>query len=131
MRYNVVGGWGALTVNADGVVRLWRALDREVAGGDVGVAKVIAVDTGDPPLTSTATLTITVTDVNDCPPRLLPPTLLHVTEGKSATRLGILRATDDDVWALGHGPPFTLSLAPSNPPYLFQILALKYNSSKQ
>ncbi|XP_068219630.1 putative neural-cadherin 2 [Palaemon carinicauda] len=130
VRYSIVGGWDALKVNDDGVVRLWRALDREMAGGDVGVAKVIAVDDGIPPLSSTATLTITVTDVNDCPPRLLPPTLLHVTEGRPTTRLGLLRATDDDVWALGHGPPFFFSLPPSNPAAVFHMLALKYNSSE-
>ncbi|KAK8754583.1 hypothetical protein OTU49_016757, partial [Cherax quadricarinatus] len=124
----VVGGWGAVTVDADGGVRLWRALDREAPGGEVGVARVVAVDEGRPSLSSTATLTITLTDVNDCPPRLLPPTVLHVREGAPASLLGILTATDDDVWALGHGPPFTFTLAPSNPAHVFNIISINYQA---
>nr|XP_045603729.1 putative neural-cadherin 2 isoform X2 [Procambarus clarkii]XP_045603730.1 putative neural-cadherin 2 isoform X2 [Procambarus clarkii] len=122
VEYRVVGGWGVVTVDGVGGVRLWRALDRESPGGEVGVARVVAVDDGRPSLSSTATLTITLTDVNDCPPRLLPPTVLHVTEGAPASLLGILTATDDDVWALGHGPPFTFTLAPSNPAHVLNIL---------
>ena len=128
--YTIEGGWGSLTVDSVGGVRSWRALDREVEGGSVGIAYIIAEDNGSPPLTSTASLTITVTDVNDCPPRLLPPTLFHITEGSSTTRLGTLVATDDDVWALGHGPPFMMSLAASNPPHISKLIELKYNPSK-
>nr|XP_045603724.1 putative neural-cadherin 2 isoform X2 [Procambarus clarkii]XP_045603725.1 putative neural-cadherin 2 isoform X2 [Procambarus clarkii] len=128
VEYRVVGGWGVVTVDGVGGVRLWRALDRESPGGEVGVARVVAVDDGRPSLSSTATLTITLTDVNDCPPRLLPPTVLHVTEGAPASLLGILTATDDDVWALGHGPPFTFTLAPSNPTHVLNILSISYQA---
>ena len=128
--YSMEGGWGALTIDSVGGIRSWTSLDREIEGGSVGIAHVIAKDNGDPSLTSTATLTITVTDVNDCPPRILPPTLFHVTEGSSTTLLGVLVATDDDVWALGHGPPFMLSLAQSNPPHIPKHIELKYNPSK-
>ncbi|XP_069186784.1 putative neural-cadherin 2 [Procambarus clarkii] len=128
VEYRVVGGWGAVTVDGVGGVRLWRALDRESPGGEVGVARVVAVDDGRPSLSSTATLTITLTDVNDCPPRLLPPTVLHVTEGAPASLLGILTATDDDVWALGHGPPFTFTLAPSNPAHVLDILNINFQA---
>lgn len=127
MDYRVVGGWGALRVEGGGAVRLWRTLDREAEGGEVGVARIIAIDKGSPPLSSTATLTITVTDVNDCPPRMRPPTLLHVTEGASSTLLGILTATDDDLWQLGHGPPFSFTLAPSNPSFVTQTISLQYH----
>ncbi|XP_071513597.1 uncharacterized protein [Panulirus ornatus] len=131
VEYRVEGGWGALSVDGSGGVRLWRALDREAPGGEVGVARVVAVDEGGRPssLSSTATLTITVTDVNDCPPRLLPPTLLHVTEGAPASLLGLLTATDDDVWALAHGPPFNFTLAPTNPAHVLDTLSIKYDSS--
>ncbi|ROT73963.1 Cj-cadherin [Penaeus vannamei] len=127
VNYHVEGGWDALNVDGGGGVRLWRSLDREAAGGGLGVARVIAVDEGRPPLSATATLTLSVTDVNDCPPRLLPPTLLHVPEGAPATRAGVLTCTDDDVWAMGHGPPFNLSLSPSNPAHVLQLLAFKYD----
>nr|XP_027230078.1 uncharacterized protein LOC113821755 [Penaeus vannamei] len=130
VEYRVVGGWGALSVEAGGGVRLWRALDREGEGGAEGVARVVGVDEGQPPLSSTATLSITVTDVNDCPPRLLPPTVLHVREGASAARLGVLTATDDDVWEMGHGPPFALALAASNPAHVLDLIALKFDASE-
>ncbi|XP_071513389.1 putative neural-cadherin 2 isoform X2 [Panulirus ornatus] len=127
--YRVVGGWGALSVDNGGGIRLWRALDREAPGGEVGVARVVATDEGHPSLSSTATLTIAVTDVNDCPPRLLPPTILHVTEGAPTSFLGIITATDDDVWALAHGPPFSFSLAPSNPAVVLSTISIKYDAN--
>ncbi|XP_042206047.1 putative neural-cadherin 2 [Homarus americanus] len=125
--YRVEGGWGALTVDSEGGVSLRRALDREAPDGAIGVAKVVGVDRGRPPLSATATLTITVTDVNDSPPVLLPPTVFHVTEDAAPTLLGSLTATDHDVWALGHGPPFNLSLAPTNPAHVLAHINLKFD----
>ncbi|XP_064116623.1 putative neural-cadherin 2 [Macrobrachium nipponense] len=125
--YSVVGGWNSLQVDKSGGVRLFRRLDREAEGGALGVAKILGTDRGEPPLTATATLTMTVTDVNDCPPRLLPPDVLHVIEGAPPVLLGVLTATDDDIWALGHGPPFSMSLSPSNPPYVTDLVSLKFH----
>nr|XP_045604889.1 putative neural-cadherin 2 [Procambarus clarkii] len=127
VEYRLQGGWDAVTVDGGGDITLARALDRESPGGTVGEVKLIAVDGGIPPLSSTATLIITVNDVNDCPPRLLSPTVFHVPEGATATLLGVLKATDDDVWALGHGPPFNLSLAPTNQPHVLTYIKLKFN----
>ncbi|CAL4133360.1 unnamed protein product, partial [Meganyctiphanes norvegica] len=126
--YRVEGGWGALTIDSVGDVRLWRHLDRETTNGSVAVAKIIATDHGRPPLSSTALLSITVTDVNDSPPYLVPPRVLHVVEGSAARRLGVLKATDTDVWALGHGPPFTMSLSVNNPKYVMDLIDLKFDS---
>ncbi|KAK8742325.1 hypothetical protein OTU49_001806, partial [Cherax quadricarinatus] len=125
--YHLEGAWGALSVDSEGAVTLRRGLDREAPDGAIGVARIVGVDRGRPPLTATATLTITVTDVNDSPPVLLPPTLFHVTEGAAPTLLGALTATDHDVWALGHGPPFNLSLAPTNPAHVLAHIALKFD----
>lgn len=125
--YRVEGGGDAFSVDGDGGVSLMRQLDREAPGGDEVVVLVVAVDRGSPALSATATLAVTVTDVNDCPPYITPPTLLHVTEGAPPTRLGVLKVTDPDVWALGHGPPFTLSLAPSNPAHVFSMISLKFD----
>ncbi|XP_069157547.1 putative neural-cadherin 2 isoform X1 [Procambarus clarkii] len=127
VEYRVEGAWGALSVDSEGGVSLRRALDREAPDGAIGVAKIVGVDHGRPPLTATATLTITVTDVNDSPPVLLPPTLFHVTEGAAPTLLGALTATDHDVWALGHGPPFNFSLAPTNPAHVLAHISLKFD----
>lgn len=140
MTYHVEGGRGALTVDGGGRVSLLRQLDREAAeddgggggGASVVAALVVAVDSGLPPgpLSATATLSVTLEDVNDCPPRLLPPTTLRVTEGAPAAMLGTLTATDDDVWALGHGPPFNFSLAPSNPAHVKTAIRLLFDQSK-
>ncbi|XP_066952072.1 neural-cadherin-like isoform X1 [Macrobrachium rosenbergii] len=125
--YSVVGGWNSLRVDETGGVTLSRRLDREAEEGALGIAEILGTDRGEPPMTATATLTITVTDVNDCPPRLLPPDVLHVTEGDPPVLLGVLTATDDDVWAFGHGPPFSMSLSPSNPPYVMDLVSLKFD----
>ncbi|XP_069983512.1 putative neural-cadherin 2 [Penaeus vannamei] len=125
--YHVEGGWGSLAVDSEGGVSLWRRLDRETPDGAVGVARIVGVDAGTPPLSATATLTITVTDVNDCPPHLLPPTTFHVAESAPPTHLGTLTASDRDVWALGHGPPFSLSLASANPPFVHAHVKLEFD----
>ncbi|XP_063874461.1 putative neural-cadherin 2 isoform X1 [Scylla paramamosain] len=127
VQYSLEGGWDALDVDAYGNVTLRRQLDREAPGGDVSEALIVAVDGGHPPRSATATLTVSVEDVNDCPPAILPPTLLHVTEGSPPSLLGVLKATDPDVWALGHGPPFTFSLAPTNPPHILSLINLKFD----
>ncbi|KAK7080330.1 hypothetical protein SK128_017661 [Halocaridina rubra] len=127
VKYLVNATWGALTIDNSGGVRLWRSLDREDAEGDTRIAEIISIDEGSPPQSSTATLTVTITDVNDCPPRLRPPTVLYVTEGRDVTNLGLILATDDDVWALGHGPPFKFSLSPSNPNFVKNFIDLQYD----
>ncbi|XP_064105899.1 putative neural-cadherin 2 isoform X2 [Macrobrachium nipponense] len=127
VKYQIEGEWDALKVDEGGSIHLYRPLDRELDEDSMSLYRVLASDQGNPSLTSTATLTITVLDVNDCPPRLLPPTVLHVQEGEPPVMLGVLTATDDDVWALGHGPPFSLSLAPTNPPHIFDLIELKFN----
>lgn len=117
-------------MDTKGNVSLIAPLDREAPGGAVVEVLVVAVDRGIPPLSATATLTISVEDVNDCPPTLLPPTILHITEGDPPALLSVLKATDPDVWALGHGPPFTLSLSPSNPVHVLSFISLKFDPRK-
>ena len=74
VRYRLVGGGGALRVDRQGRVFLWRRLDRDARGGGGGggeLAVVVeAVDGGTPPLSATATLAVTVRDANDSPPRI-------------------------------------------------------------
>ena len=107
-------------------------LDREAEDGTGGnkVVHIVAVDTGVPSLSSTATLHITLIDVNDCPPRLSSPTVLHIAEDSPAAFINLITAEDDDVWALGHGPPFNFSLASTNAKYVTKLISLKYVPSK-
>lgn len=71
-----------------------------------------ATDEGDPPLTSTATLTVTVVDVNDNAPQLLKQYSPVLTEHSAARVVVELFARDDDDHSAGHGPPYNFSLAP-------------------
>ena len=123
-----------LRISSSGAIRVVSSLDREdehVSSKGVAIVKVIATDRGKPPLSSTGTLTITLTDINDCPPELIvTPEVLHVQEESGVTKIGTLRATDRDVWSLGHGPPFNFSLAKINKPHILQLLELKYFPSK-
>lgn len=130
MDYRLQGGWDSFDVDAMGHISLRQRLDRESPRGAAGVALVVAVDHGTPPQTATATLTISVIDVNDCPPSILPPTVLHVMEGGPPTRLGVLEATDPDEWALGHGPPFNFSLASTNSATVLSLVKLKFDPRK-
>lgn len=71
-----------------------------------------AADEGDPPLTSTATLTVTVVDMNDNAPQLLKQYSPVLTEHSAARVVVELFARDDDDHSAGHGPPYNFSLAP-------------------
>lgn len=70
------------------------------------------MDDGYPPQTGTATVTVSVEDVNDNAPEFLenyrPVVLENVKPGEVVT----LRAVDHDDPAKGNGPPFTFFLDP-------------------
>ena len=107
-----------------------RALDRESLERGMAVVKIVAEDHGNPPQSSTATLSLSLSDVNDCPPELNLPRTLHVVEGSMAGMVGVITATDRDVWALGNGPPFKFSLASSNSDEIMDIITLKMDPSE-
>ncbi|KAJ6219274.1 hypothetical protein RDWZM_005086, partial [Blomia tropicalis] len=98
------------TINSEGFVRLSRPLDRETIS--THIVKVIAIDTDEPRLTSTATLIVNVDDVNDNAPQLINDTLPPVAENGPPTRLGDIYAYDRDDYSKGNGPPFTFFMAP-------------------
>lgn len=75
------------------------------------------MDDGVPQLTSTATLTVTVVDVNDNAPSLdvaagFAPV---VAEGEAPRVVAVLTAVDRDNYTAGHGPPFSYQLDPAAP----------------
>ncbi|XP_068229143.1 putative neural-cadherin 2 [Palaemon carinicauda] len=126
--YKIIDQTNALEIDAEGVVRTKSdSFDREALEEDTPIIRITGVDRGEPPLTSTATLSLTVMDINDCAPYILPPTVFHILEGVPPTKLGLLKAYDDDSWALGNGPPFNISLAPTNPQYIYEFLEMKFD----
>ncbi|KAK3879098.1 hypothetical protein Pcinc_016307 [Petrolisthes cinctipes] len=104
------------SVDEKGTVTLVRGLDRETAPSHTVL--VLAVDDGDPPKTATATLSVTVTDVNDNPPFLSVPREVEVKENSLPRVVARVRLGDPDDWRLGHGPPFTFALDPRAPPHV-------------
>lgn len=95
-------------MDSEGRVRLQRVLDRETATAHR--VRVLAVDGGDPARTATATLLLTVTDVNDNAPHVAGPGLLQVPENSGPRHIARITLDDADDWRLGHGPPFTAKL---------------------
>ena len=119
-----------LVVDSSGNIKVLRSLDRETLDRGMAIVKIVAEDFGSPPLSSTATLSVSLSDVNDCPPEINPPRTLHVVEGSMPGMVGVITATDRDVWALGNGPPFQFSLASTNSPEVMDLIALKMDPRK-
>ncbi|XP_069191341.1 LOW QUALITY PROTEIN: putative neural-cadherin 2 [Procambarus clarkii] len=112
-------------VDSEGRVRLRRVLDREAAAGHT--VRVLAVDGGDPARTGTATLQLTVTDVNDNPPHVSGPALLQVPENSGPRHVAHITLDDADDWTLGHGPPFTIALAEDVATHVKQDFAVDFD----
>ncbi|PAA83541.1 hypothetical protein BOX15_Mlig015809g3, partial [Macrostomum lignano] len=101
------------TSSTGGTINIQTALNREVwnppASGDAVHNYIIMVTDGRG-MTGSATLTVTITDVNNSPPYLLPPTGVTIMEnsivGTVAQPTG-LRAEDKDTPP--NGAPFTFS----------------------
>ncbi|CAG2101814.1 unnamed protein product [Medioppia subpectinata] len=98
------------SIDFNGIIRLERSLDREKELTHKLV--VWATDDGTPPLSSSATLTITVDDVNDNAPTLIDDYLSTIYENSLPQKVGEIFATDLDDASKGNGPPFTFKLDP-------------------
>nr|XP_053637261.1 putative neural-cadherin 2 [Cherax quadricarinatus] len=101
------------SVDGSGAVRVVGGMDREVAAAHTVL--VWAVDQGHPPRTTTATLSVNVTDVNDNPPFLVGPQEVQVVENGEAQEVARVKLGDPDDWSRGHGPPFSVVLDPRAP----------------
>lgn len=88
----------------------------------------MATDDGIPARTSTATLTVILSDVNDCAPRLAEDYRPVVPEHQSATKVADIRAVDDD--ERPNGPPFAFSIDPNAPEEVRRAFRLDNNPSK-
>lgn len=87
------------SINSNGVIRLFHTLDRESDQSSIFTFAVIATDGGDPQRSSSATITITVEDVNDNRPsfaRGLYTVSIPASLMTGAEVLSSLSCTDQD-----------------------------------
>ncbi|XP_068212164.1 putative neural-cadherin 2 isoform X4 [Palaemon carinicauda] len=115
---------GVFGVDRAGTVRLLSSLDRETA--DAHNVLVLATDDGIPPRTTTATLLVNVTDVNDNPPFLAKPEEVQVLENAKPQVVAEVKLGDPNDWREGHGPPFTIVLDPRAPPHIKSAVKVRF-----
>lgn len=99
IEYSLLRESAYLSVEANGAVRSREAIDRERLQRVEAV--VVARDQGSPRLSTTVTLTVTITDENDCAPQFDPEMYkFHVPEnvpsGSTQYYLGDVKARDVD-----------------------------------
>lgn len=97
-------------INNDGVVSIQRSLDREETPQHQ--LKILAIDDGSPSKTSTATLVVSVLDINDNAPTFLKDYRPVLTEHSLPQKVLEIQATDKDDKIKGNGPPFQFRLDP-------------------
>lgn len=115
-------------VDSTGRVRLQRGLDREASPHHTVL--VLAMDRGEPPRTSTATLLLTLSDINDNAPHVASPDGIFVTENSGPQHVADLTLDDPDDWSLGHGPPFSVALDSHAPRHIKETFAVDFDQSK-
>ncbi|XP_047482155.1 putative neural-cadherin 2 [Penaeus chinensis] len=114
-------------VDSVGRVRLQRLLDREAAARHE--VRVLAVDEGAPPRTATATLSLSLTDVNDNAPHVAHQDPILVPENTRPGHVATLALDDPDDWSLGHGPPFAARLDDNAAPDIKNTFAVEFDQS--
>ena len=110
---------GLLSVNNNtGIVYATDRLDRET--DPLIVFRVIAIDKGDPKMTGTATVSLTVLDENDNIPHIIParPKLKIMENMPADTSLGFLVGKDNDE---GLNSKLSFSIAPVSTTFPFKL----------
>lgn len=116
--------------------------------------KIIVSDSGSHSHSVTATLFVTVADVNDNPPHIASLSLIEndylhhinmennareqvsrqsqirIRENSSPRKLATFSLDDPDEWQLGHGPPFLVQLNPNASVDIKTKFSVEYESSK-
>ncbi|XP_022246295.1 neural-cadherin-like [Limulus polyphemus] len=114
-------------INQKGEIKVQRKLDRE----DIPQykIKVLAIDDGNPTLTATATLTVTVDDVNDNAPRFLEDYRPVFYENKPPKQEVQIQATDEDDRSKDNGPPFTFRMDFNAPPKIKEFFEVEHDGT--
>ncbi|XP_054989208.1 protocadherin Fat 3 isoform X2 [Sorex araneus] len=95
-----------------GLVKVQKTLDRERVSGYSLLVQ--AVDSGSPALSSTATVNIDISDVNDNSPTFTPANYSAVIQENTPVGTSILRLAVTDRDSFHNGPPFSFSIVAGN-----------------
>jgi hypothetical protein len=99
------------SINSEGVVTVQRELDRETTPRHD--LEILAIDDGTPPRTATASLVVTVKDVNDNAPEFAEDYRPVIREHMPSRKILEVRAIDKDETLRGNGAPFQFRLDPT------------------
>ncbi|KAM6972795.1 protocadherin Fat 1a [Aplochiton taeniatus] len=122
VRYSIVDGNQGSPFTIDpvgGQVKVARQLDREKTSGYT--LTVAAADNGSPPRSSSATVNIDVSDINDNPPLFSKANYSLIIQENRPTGTSVLQLTVTDKDASHNGPPFTFSIVDGNEGDAFQV----------
>ncbi|XP_072119468.1 protocadherin Fat 3a isoform X1 [Mobula birostris] len=95
-----------------GLIKIKEQLDREKVSGYSLIVQ--AEDSGMPPMSSTVTVNIDVSDINDNPPEFIPANYSAVIQENKPVGTSILKLSVTDKDSTHNGPPFTLSILAGN-----------------
>ncbi|XP_056135970.1 protocadherin Fat 1a [Lampris incognitus] len=122
VRYTILDGNQGSPFTIDpvrGELKVARQLDRERTSGYT--LMVLASDNGVPTRSSSATVNIDVSDVNDNPPLFSQANYSLIIQENRPKGTSILRLTVTDRDATHNGPPFTFAIVDGNEGDAFQI----------
>ncbi|KAL4640550.1 protocadherin Fat 1 isoform X2 [Arapaima gigas] len=122
VRYSIVSGnqGSPFTVDAvNGVLKVARQLDREKISGYTLIVQ--ASDNGTPPRSSTTTINIDVSDVNDNAPTFSQTNYSIVIQENRPVGTSVLQLSVTDKDASHNGPPFSFAFIDGNDGNAFQI----------
>ncbi|XP_019899394.2 protocadherin Fat 1a isoform X4 [Esox lucius] len=122
VRYSIMGGNQGSPFTIDpirGEVKVARQLDRETTSGYT--LTVLASDNGVPARSSSATVNIDVSDVNDNPPLFAQANYSLIVQENRPMGTSILQLTASDRDATHNGPPFAFSVVDGNEGGVFEV----------
>ncbi|XP_063075464.1 protocadherin Fat 1a isoform X1 [Engraulis encrasicolus] len=122
VRYSIIDGNQGNPFSIDAVrgeVKVARPLDREKTSGYT--LTVLALDSGIPPRSSSATVNVDVSDVNDNPPLFSQANYTLIIQENRPVGTSVLQVTVTDHDATHNGPPFAFSIVSGNDDSAFQI----------
>uniref|UniRef100_UPI00398F78D5 protocadherin Fat 3-like isoform X1 n=2 Tax=Pristiophorus japonicus TaxID=55135 RepID=UPI00398F78D5 len=115
IRFSVVNGDPYNDFNISpvtGLIKVKERLDREKVSGYS--LTVQAKDSGIPPMSSTVTVNIDVSDINDNPPDFIPANYSAVIQENKSVGTSILQLSVTDQDSSHNGPPFTFTILAGN-----------------